>query len=424
MSNLTSVFEQNESSVRSYCRKYPVVFKKAKGSYIYDVDGKAYLDFLSGCGALNYGHNNDEIKGAIIDYLMNDNITHAMDMYTEAKEEFIETFTKEILAPRGLTGYRIMFPGPTGTNANEAALKLARKDKKRSNIIAFMGAFHGMTLGSLALTTDETSRHGAGVSLDNVTFIPYENGGLTNFDSLDYLEAILADDHTGIEKPAAVFVETIQAEGGINVASVEWLQRLDKICHSNDILLVVDDVQVGCSRTGTFFSFERAGIKPDMITLSKSIGGYGFPMSLLLIKEEYDNFKPAEHNGTFRGNQVAFVAAKKAIEYNVKHDLNAEVTRKAAIVDEFITKNILPLDSRLSHRGMGLIWGIDFGKITEDDDISHKIADKCFEKNMIIERAGRKDAVLKLLPCLTISDEDLMKGLNIILEATKEALGK
>lgn len=418
-----NIFEENESAVRSYCRKYPVVFNKAKGSYIYDSEGNGYLDFLSGCGALNYGHNNDEIKKPVIEYLMNDNITHAMDMFTEAKEAFIDTFVNKVLKPRDLTGYRIMFPGPTGTNANEAALKLARKDKKRKNIIAFMGAFHGMTLGALALTTDETSRTGAGVSLDNVTFIPYANGGHVKFDSLDYLEAILSDDHSGIEKPAAVYVETIQAEGGINVAPVEWLKRLDTICHSNDILLIVDDVQVGCSRTGNFFSFERAGIKPDMITLSKSIGGYGFPMSLLLIKDELDNFKPAEHNGTFRGNQVAFVAAKAAIEYNVSHNLNAEVTRKGQIVADFIEKNILPLDSRLSYRGMGLIWGIDFGEI-EDSETSHKIADKCFEKNMIIERAGRKDAVLKLLPCLTISDDELLKGLNIILEATKEVLGK
>lgn len=423
MSKLTAVFEENESSVRSYCRKYPVVFSKAKGSYLYDVDGHKYLDFLAGCGALNYGHNNDEIKSAVVEYLMGDNVTHSMDMYTVAKLEFIETFKEKILAPRGLNGYRIMFPGPTGTNANEAALKLARKDKGRKNIVAFMGGFHGMTLGSLALTTDETSRNGAGVSLDNVTFIPFANGGKSKIDSIDYLEAIITDDHSGIEKPAAVFIETTQAEGGINVAPVEWLQRLDKLCHDNDILLIVDDVQVGCSRTGSFFSFERAGIKPDMITMSKSIGGYGFPMSLLLIKDEYDNWKPAEHNGTFRGNQLAFVAAKKGIEYNIEHNINDEVTRKGTIIADFIEKNILPLDSCLSYRGIGLIWGIDFD-LAQDKDISHKIADKCFEKGLIIERAGRRDAVLKLLPPLTISDEELMDGLNIILEATKEVMGK
>lgn len=423
MSMNKSIFEENESSVRSYCRKYPVVFEKAKGSYIYDGDGNAYLDFLAGCGALNYGHNNDEIKGAVIDYLMNDNITHAMDMYTEAKAEFIYTFKKDILNPRGLK-YRIMFCGSTGTNAVEAALKLCRKNKKRSNIIAFMGAFHGMTLGSLALTTDRVSRDGAGVSLDNVTFVPYETGFHTKLDSLDYLETIISDDHSGVEKPAAVFLETVQAEGGINVASVEWLKKLEKLCHDNDILLVVDDIQVGCSRTGTFFSFERAGIKPDMVTLSKSIGGYGFPMSLLLIKDELDIWKPAEHNGTFRGNQVAFVAAKKAIEFNVKHDLNAAVTKKGEIVKEFVEKNIFPLDDKISLRGLGLIWGIDFGKLENGGEIAHKIADKCFEEKMIIERAGRGDSVLKILPPLTISEEELKKGLEIILKCTKEVLGK
>ncbi|MBP5151948.1 MAG: aminotransferase class III-fold pyridoxal phosphate-dependent enzyme, partial [Lachnospiraceae bacterium] len=229
-------------------------------------------------------------------------------------------------------------------------------------------------------------------------------------------------DHSGVEKPAAVIVETVQAEGGIYVAGVEWLKRLEKICHDNDILLVVDDIQVGCSRTGTFFSFERAGIKPDMVTLSKSIGGYGFPMSLLLIRDELDIWKPAEHNGTFRGNQVAFVAAKKAIEYNVKHDLNADVRRKGDIVKDYVEKNILPLSADISLRGLGLIWGIDFGKLENGGEIAHKIADRCFAKKLIIERAGRGDSVLKILPPLTITDEELKQGLDIILEAVKETL--
>ncbi len=422
MSISTSIFEDHESSVRSYCRKYPVVFERAKGSYIYDQEGTAYLDFLAGCGALNYGHNNDEIKKAVIEYLESDGISHAMDMYTTAKGNFITTFEKKILKPRDLD-YRIMFCGSTGTNAVEAALKLARKNKKRSNIIAFMGAFHGMTLGSLALTTDRTSRDGAGESLDNVTFIPYACGCHASFDSLDYLEAILSDDHSGIEKPAAVFVETVQAEGGINVAPVEWLKRLSDICKKNDILLAVDDIQVGCSRTGTFFSFERAGIKPDLVTLSKSIGGYGFPMSLLLIREDLDIWKPAEHNGTFRGNQLAFIAAAKAIEINVRDDINGETLRKGKICEDFIEKNILPLDPRITQRGLGLIRGIDFEGLG-DPEIPHRIADKCFDKKLIIERAGRKDAVVKILPPLTITDEELLKGLNIILEATKEVLGK
>ena len=421
MSELKSIIEENESQVRSYCRKYPVVFTTAKNSMIYDEDGNAYVDFLAGCGALNYGHNNGEIKGEVIDYILKDNITHAMDMYTAAKGAFIKTFKEKILDPKDLN-YKIMFCGSTGTNAVEAALKLCRKNKKRSNVIAFMGAFHGMTLGSLALTTDRTSRDGAGVSLDNVTFVPYETT-MDGFDSLRYLETVIKDDHSGIEKPAAIFLETVQAEGGINVASVEWLKGVEKICRENDILLVADEIQVGCSRTGTFFSFERAGIKPDMVTLSKSIGGYGFPMSLLLIRDDLDIWKPAEHNGTFRGNQIAFVAARKAIEYNVEHEIDKQVMEKGALVKEYIEKEILPLSDKIFFRGIGLIWGIDFSKF-DDPELSHRIADKCFEKGLIIERAGRGDTVLKILPPLTIFDYELFKGLDIIRESIEEELEK
>ncbi len=421
MSELKTIIEENESQVRSYCRKYPVVFTTAKNSMIYDEDGNAYVDFLAGCGALNYGHNNGEIKGEVIDYILKDNITHAMDMYTAAKGAFIKTFKEKILDPKDLN-YKIMFCGSTGTNAVEAALKLCRKNKKRSNVIAFMGAFHGMTLGSLALTTDRTSRDGAGVSLDNVTFVPYETT-MEGFDSLRYLETVIKDDHSGIEKPAAIFLETVQAEGGINVASVEWLKGVEKICRENDILLVADEIQVGCSRTGTFFSFERAGIKPDMVTLSKSIGGYGFPMSLLLIRDDLDIWKPAEHNGTFRGNQIAFVAARKAIEYNVEHEIDKQVIEKGALVKEYIEKEILPLSDKIFFRGIGLIWGIDFSKF-DDPELSHRIADKCFEKGLIIERAGRGDTVLKILPPLTIFDYELFKGLDIIRESIEEELEK
>ena len=421
MSELKKIIEENESQVRSYCRKYPVVFTSAKNSMIYDEDGNAYVDFLAGCGALNYGHNNGEIKSEVIEYLLKDNITHAMDMYTVAKASFIKTFKEKILDPKELN-YKIMFCGSTGTNAVEAALKLCRKNKKRSNVIAFMGAFHGMTLGSLALTTDRTSRDGAGVSLDNVTFVPYETT-MEGFDSLRYLETVIKDDHSGIEKPAAIFLETVQAEGGINVASVEWLKGVEKLCRENDILLVADEIQVGCSRTGTFFSFERAGIKPDMVTLSKSIGGYGFPMSLLLIRDDLDIWKPAEHNGTFRGNQIAFVAAKKAIEYNIEHEVDKQVIEKGALVKEYIEKEILPLSDKIFFRGIGLIWGIDFSKF-DDPELSHRIADKCFEKGLIIERAGRGDTVLKILPPLTIFDYELFKGLDIIRESIEEELEK
>jgi len=416
----TKVFEEYESEVRSYCRHFPTVFTKAKGAYFYDEDGNEYIDFFCGAGAVNYGHNNPEIKKKLIEYLENDGVMHALDMYTVPKREFIETFEEKVLKPRGLN-YKIQFPGPTGTNANEAALKLARKVKKRRNVFAFMGAFHGMTLGSLALTTDKSSRGGAGVPLENVTFIPAPYM-FPELDTIEYMQRLLDDDHSGIEKPAAVFLETIQAEGGIRVFEIEWLQKVRKFCDDNDILMVVDDVQVGCCRSGTFFSFERANIQPDIVTMSKSIGGYGLPLAITLFKPELDVWTPGEHNGTFRGNQLAFVAAKGGLEYMLANNVESEVRRKGEIVKEFITKEILPLDSRLELRGMGLIWGIEFEKISAG--LADKVIEKCFENGLIIEGAGRKNSVVKLMPPLVVEDETLIKGMEIIKKSVIEELGK
>lgn len=284
--------------------------------------------------------------------------------------------------------------GPTGTNAVEAALKLARKNTRRTGIIAFSGAFHGMSLGSLALTTDQTSRQGAGIPLEHVTFVPYDGNGIV--DSVEYLKMMLNDDHSGIEKPAAIVLETIQAEGGINVASVDFLQRLRKLCTEEDILMIIDDIQVGNGRAGTFFSFERANIVPDMVVLSKSISGFGMPMALLLMKPELDIFKPAEHNGTFRGNQLSFIGGTAGIRYFVGHNLDKEVTRKAKMIQEFIEKEILPIDNRIVYRGMGLIWGIDLNKIGSKYAID--VIHEAFNNHLIMEVAGRKDGVLKLCP--------------------------
>ena len=410
------IFESTESEVRSYCRKYPVVFSTAKNAEIFSADGERYIDFLAVAGSMNYGHNNPEIKAKILEYLSEDHIINALDMYTAAKEEFLLTIKEKILKPRNLD-YKVMCCGPTGTNAVEAALKLARKNKGRTNVIAFAGAFHGMTLGSLALTTDRTSRQGASVPLNNVTFVPYDG---TMLDSIAYLKWILEDDHSGIEKPAAIVLETLQAEGGINIASVEWLRQIRQICTDNDIVMIVDDIQVGNGRTGTFFSFERAGIVPDMVVLSKSISGFGTPMALLLMRPELDIFRPAEHNGTFRGNQLSFVGGTAGINYFVEHKLDEEVQKKAAIVEAFIKKEILPLDERLSCRGMGLMWGIDFTEI--NPALALEAVHEGFDRHLIKEVAGRKDAVLKLMPPLTIEEDVLREGLEIVKRSVEAVL--
>ncbi len=417
----TSVFENYESEVRSYCRHFPTVFKQSKGSYFIDENGKKYIDFFCGAGAVNYGHNNPEIKEKLMEYLQNDGIIHALDMYTVPKREFIDTLENKILKPRGLD-YKIMFPGPTGTNANEAALKLARKVKNRQNVFALMGAFHGMTLGSLAITTDKVSRKGAGTSLPNVTFIPAPYM-FPELDTIAYMQRLIDDDHSGVEKPAALFIETIQAEGGIRVFDVEWLKRVRKFCDDNDILLAVDDVQVGCGRGGDFFSFQRAGIQPDIVTMSKSIGGYGFPLAITLFKPELDVWTPGEHNGTFRGNQLAFVAAKAGLDYMLNNKIEEQSKAKGKIIEKFLTEEILPLDSRLEVRGIGMIWGIEFGNIPVEG-LADKIEAKCFEHGMIIEGAGRKNSVVKLMPPLTITEEELVDGMKIIKQAVQEVFAE
>jgi len=332
------VFEKYESEVRSYCRKYPTLFTRAKGSYMYDEEGKKYIDFFCGAGALNYGHNNDYIKEKLVKYLMDDGIIHSMDMFTPTKRDFIDFFQKEVLEKRGLN-YKIQFPGPTGTNAVEAALKLARKVKKRNNVFALMGAFHGMTLGALSLTTDKGSRGGAGVTLTDVTHIPAPYM-YPELDTVKYMENLILDDHSGVEKPAALVIETVQAEGGIYVFSEKWLQDVRAFCDKYDILLIVDDIQVGCSRTGTFFSFERAGIVPDMVCLSKSIGGYGLPFALTLFKPELDIWSPGEHNGTFRGQQLSLVAAKAGLEVMLGEKVEEHTREMGKIVEEFLEKEI------------------------------------------------------------------------------------
>lgn len=414
----TSVFDKYESEVRSYCRNFPAVFTKAKGSIITAEDGKEYIDFFCGAGALNYGHNNDYIKARVIEYLENDGIIHSLDMFTTAKRDFIEYFEKNVLEPRGFD-YKIQFPGPTGTNAVEAALKLARKVKKRNNIFAFMGAFHGMTLGSLSMTTDRDSREGAGVVLTDVTHIPTPYM-FPELDVIEYMQTLLDDDHSGISKPAAVFIEPVQADGGIHVFSVGFLKGLREFCTKNDILLVCDDIQVGSARTGTYFSFERAGIVPDIVTLSKSIGGYGMPFALVLFKPELDLWKPGEHNGTFRGSQLSIVAAKAGLEVMLKENVEKEVQRKGEIIKEYLGK-VKAMNENFDIRGIGFMWGVDCNKV-KPDAVSRAIVKECFDNGLIVERAGRNNDVVKLMPCLLADDETLKKGLEIFVNSVANVL--
>ena len=415
------IFEEIESEVQSYARSFPRVFNRAKGEFLYDEEGNEYLDFLAGAGTLNYGHNNPLFKEKLLEYVHHDGITHGLDLHTKAKGEFLEAFNEKLLKPRGLE-YVMQFTGPTGTNAVEAALKLARNITGRENIIAFTNGFHGVSLGSLAATGNSHHRGAAGVSLNGTSRMPYDGYLGEGIDTTAYLDKVLSDSSSGIDKPAAVIVETVQGEGGINVASFEWLRSLDKVCKKHEVLLIVDDIQAGCGRTGTYFSFEEAGIYPDMVTLSKSLGGYGLPFAVVLFRPELDQWKPGEHNGTFRGNNFAFVTAKAAIDYYWSDDaLSKEVKRKG----EYVSKRLQSIVDRYGEgnfttRGRGMFQGIN----CVNGDLAGKITHKAFQQGLIIETSGAEDHVVKFLCPLVISDANLARGIDIVEQAIKEVCAK
>jgi diaminobutyrate-2-oxoglutarate transaminase len=414
-----TIFSDIESEVRGYIRSFPVVFERAVGSIMIDEDGTEYIDFFSGAGALNYGHNNPVMKRALLEYIENDSISHSLDMATVAKKGFLEAMQALVLEPRGLD-YKLQFTGPTGTNAVEAALKIARLSTGRSTVVAFSRAFHGVSGSSLATTANQHFRQAAGYSLDNVVFVPFE-GYVPGLDSLAYLEQLLSDPSSGLELPAAVIVETVQAEGGVNVASPEWLRGLSGLCSRHGILLIVDDIQVGSGRSGEFFSFEAAGIVPDIVTLSKSLSGYGLPMSLVLMKRELDIWKPGAHSGTFRGNNMAFVCARIALETYWSDDaLTTEVHRKETLVKERLAAIAARHpEARLEVRGRGFIFGF---ASTAMPELARAVAAEAFRRGLIIETSGPSDEVLKFLPALTIPDETLLRGLDIVAESVEAAL--
>lgn len=410
------IFQDLESSVQSYARGFPRLFEKALGAEIWDVDGNRYIDFLAGAGSLNYGHNNPVLKRALLDHIVEDGITHSLDFHTSAKARFLEAMRDVILRPRGLD-YVLQFTGPTGTNAVEAALKIARKVTGRTNVICFTNGFHGVSTGALAATGNRHHRAVAGVPLYGTTVMPYDRY-VGDADTIDFLDRMLGDASSGVDHPAAVLLEIVQGEGGLNAASAEWLKRLEAVCRARDILLIVDDIQAGCGRTGTFFSFEHAGIDPDIVTLSKSLSGYGLPFAVCMIRRALDCWEPGEHNGTFRGNNHAFVTAAAAIEHYWRTpDFAHQVQRKGehlgerlqAMVDRF-------LPHLLEVRGRGMMRGIRLA----DPDRAGAIANRAFENGLIIERAGPKDEVIKCLMPLTIDDAKLDEGLDILENAVVE----
>lgn len=413
----TKTIERVESRVRSYSRSFPKLFDRALGATIYDTSGRAYIDFLAGCSSLNYGHNDPQLKAALTDYITADGIAHGLDMFTSAKERFLGAFERHILNPRDMK-YRVQFTGPTGANAVEAALKLARKVTGRTNVISFTNGFHGVTLGALAATGNNKHRNGAATPLNGVTRAAFDGYYGTDIDTAALLERQLSDPSSGIDAPAAIIVETVQGEGGLNVASVDWLRRIEALARDHGALFIIDDIQAGCGRTGDFFSFDGMNLTPDIITMAKSLSGMGLPLAITLIKPEYDIWEPAEHNGTFRGNNHAFITAAASInKFWSDRQFVGEVKKKATYLADRL--DTIAEEYGMTVKGRGMMLGIDTGSAEK----AASICSTCFTCGLIIETSGSFDQVVKILAPLTITQGELAAGLDILSEAFKSTLG-
>ncbi|MBT1517359.1 diaminobutyrate--2-oxoglutarate transaminase [Bradyrhizobium sp. SRL28] len=410
--------EALESNVRSYSRSFPAIFSRARGSIMLTDGGRTVIDFLSGAGTLNYGHNNHQIKAALTEYLASDAVVHGLDLATPAKLEFMETFRSVILRERDLQ-YRFQFTGPTGSNAIEAALKLARKITGRKNVISFTRGYHGMSLGAIAASGNRSYRTASGISLTGATFMPYDGYLGPTVDTAEYLQKILVDESGGIDSPAAILVETVQGEGGINVATRQWLQSIQAIAKQVGALFIVDDIQMGCGRTGDFFSFEFAALAPDVIVLSKSLSGYGLPLSMLLIKEGFDAWQPGEHTGTFRGNNLALVSAAAAINLYWRDRSFAQgIHRMGELMRRRLETIASEQGNSFAVRGRGMVLGFD----CQTAEIAEATTRKAFDKGLMIERCGPAHEIVKFLPALTIDVETLNHGLQIFEESLAETL--
>ncbi len=414
------LFEKWESDIRGYSRAYPTVFASASNARQTDEQGKSYIDFFAGAGVLNFGHNNPRMKEALIRFIEADGVAHSLDMATTVKRDFMQAFIDTVLSPRNMD-YKMQFMGPTGTNAVEAALKLARRVTGRTEVIAFSQGFHGMTLGALACTANQYFRNASGVPLNHVSHAPFETTSGCGMGCLNTLRETLENSSSGAEPPAAFIIEVIQAEGGVNLASREWLQALQQLARDVGALFIIDEIQVGCGRTGSYFSFDGMGLDPDIICLAKGIGGFGTPLAMNLVKPDHDkHWQPGEHTGTFRGQGFSFVAGREALRY-FEDDNLMRLTRERG---EMIHARLASIAQRyqsqgVETRGKGMIQALD----VMDGSKAKEIAKTCFESGLLVGPCGVSGRVIKLIPPLTIPDDDLEQGLSILEKAVDAVMG-
>ena len=429
--------DSTESNARSYPRKFPFAIAKAKGSWVEDVEGNKYLDFLCGAGTLALGHNDDEVNKAMVDLIQSNAPLHTLDLTTPVKDEFVETILRHLPSELG-NNAKIQFCSPSGTDATDAAIKLCKTATGRSAVISFAGGYHGMGQGPLACMGNLHAKSTVNGLMPDVHSFPYPYAYRDPFGlggeagvkaACNFFERTLKDPESGITKPACVILEPIQGEGGVIPAPVEFLQTVRRVTKELDIPLIVDEIQCGMGRSGKLFAFEYADIVPDVLLLSKAIGG-SQPMAVVVYKKELDKWTAGAHAGTFRGNQLAMKAGTITLNRVSQPDFLADVVRKG----DLIRANLRDLQKRVSIigdvRGKGLMVGTEFvdpkgqkdciGSLPASGEIAGAVQKLCFENGLIVEKGGRNGAVMRCLCALNITDEDLGKAWKIFEKCVLE----
>ena len=417
----------HEGSAVSYPKGMPMALRRSKGATVEDVDGNIYIDFFGGAGVMAVGHSNPEVIEAVKKQLVD--LTHALDIPNPGRRALVEALFS--LLPKALN--RVFFGGPTGSDAVESAVKLAKYNTKRYPIIAFEGAYHGMTAGALSLSSGLQFKEDFLPLLPEVHFIPYAYCYRCVFDKkpetcdlhcAKYLDHILEDPHSGVGKPAAVIVEPIQGEGGSIVPPEQFIPKIREICDKHDVMMIADEIQAGLCRTGKMFSFDHSGTVPDIVTMSKALGGVGFPISCIAYKEELNTWPPGKHIGTFRGNVIAYAAGAAALDFMVKNKLAEHALNLGELMLSMLKD--IEKDSKIvgEARGKGLMLGVELVKDKATKEPAPELAKRartaCHRRGVLIEIGGHYNNVARFLPPLVITEELMKKGIEIFADSIRK----
>lgn len=429
---------QMESNVRSYPRKLPLAIAKAQGCWVTDVEGTDYLDCLAGAGTLALGHNHPAVIQSIQDTVASGLPLHTLDITTPLKDAFTEALLEQL--PGGKEEYCLQFCGPSGADGTEAAIKLAKTYTGRSTVISFSGGYHGMTHGSLAMTGNLSAKNAVNCLMPGVQFMPYPHeyrcplglGGEAGVNALTYFfENFIEDVESGVTKPAAVILEAIQGEGGVVTAPAKWLKKIREVTEKHDIVLILDEVQAGFARSGKMFAFEHAGIEPDIVVMSKAVGG-SLPLAVLGIKRKFDVWQPAGHTGTFRGNQLAMGTGLATLKTIKEENLAQNAQERGDFLQAEIKKLAADFPCIGNVRGRGLMIGVEIvderqaadhmGSLPADSRLAAAIQTACFNNKLLLEKGGRNGTVIRLLCPLIITQAECEEVIVRFKKSVAEAL--